>query len=206
MRRLLHILLSAAALLSLLLCVASMALWVRSYWTCDGIHGFHPTKRVRYAVACSRGRVACQTDEPKDLQLFTGPYQPGKTTYDLTPPPDQEWENGWGVPLEVSRTFMGFTYMRATRLGVISTRMCVIPLWFVTLVTALAPTAYALRARTHRRRAKGLCPKCGYDLRATPERCPECGTPTSDCGQRVHKLTGDFHLVASISDCGIFGG
>jgi hypothetical protein len=58
-----------------------------------------------------------------------------------------------------------------------------VPFWCVALATAAVPClTLAQRVRRASRRRAGLCPDCGYDLRATPARCPECGTPVGPAG------------------------
>jgi hypothetical protein len=56
-----------------------------------------------------------------------------------------------------------------------------VPCWFITLLAVLLPIVWASRWwKRHRRRTAGLCTACGYDLRASLDRCPECGTPVTN--------------------------
>ena len=53
----------------------------------------------------------------------------------------------------------------------------IVPYWTLALFVAALPALVLKRALARRRLEKNqtLCQNCGYDLRASPERCPECG-------------------------------
>ncbi|MBC8106331.1 MAG: hypothetical protein H7Z14_07065 [Anaerolineae bacterium] len=68
-----------------------------------------------------------------------------------------------------------------------------IPLIWIALLSFIYP-AIIVRHRLliSRRLAHGRCVQCGYDLRESPERCPECGVSS-----RNHVITAVPHAAAS---------
>jgi hypothetical protein len=76
----------------------------------------------------------------------------------------------------------GFAIEKSPIIAFRTTRL-VMPLWPLPFLLCLPFTiqstiTFRRWLRQSRLSRSGLCPSCGYDLRATPERCPECGLVT----------------------------
>jgi hypothetical protein len=164
-----------AAVLSLLLCVAATVLWVRSYMVATAF-GYY-SERLKdgmyhdYYVYSAHGQIA-----------FTVFRQDSPST-ELR----DRFLGTWASPLQTSNRpdawrFLGFRLERVVHLPMRDWTTWGVPYGFLFALTITMPAIWIIHRRRHRYRANaGLCPRCGYDLRATPDRCPECGTFRS-CG------------------------
>ena len=162
------------------MCVVSVFLWVRSYRIKDeGAVWVRTGSRLNWsaggyaldgAAACSVGYSRYPWDQiTRDGMNARGTwllwrYHAGDATY-----------SSWGgnpSPLHVSASSDEFGYGYSWSLFV--------RYWVALTAFGVAPLAaairYGVRAAKRRRRGKSSCRVCGYDLRATPDRCPECGT------------------------------
>jgi len=67
-------------------------------------------------------------------------------------------------------------FFRALPYGAWYAPLCWLATPLLTTLSAYGVHRVDQRARRARRQRLGLCRQCGYDLRASAERCPECGT------------------------------
>ena len=181
--------------LSLLLCVAVMALWVRSTIVSDVVCATRDGDILQtYTLRTLRGGFQFEayrrelrrphpwlshasweweTMNPQGQPLWTPPLREGLFDYlHLRPVPPPGALDSPSLTVRADRADDG--------LYVNTWRGAVAPYWPLCAAAAVAPAVrllatirLPLRGRGHQ---DGLCPRCGYDLRATPDRCPECGT------------------------------
>jgi len=174
----------------LLLLVGVPALWVRSYWNCDIV-------RRRSQHVTSSGLTANWFAFGTFGDGCTGMafgWLTAKGDPKVLKQANLSW---WQVEHRDPKKFpgsrdtllhrLGFLFVQTNNAPVVWTGLpdgqykatgdflyIFVPPWAIELLL-LAPGVVMLYRRMRRGPGEGFCPVCGYDLRATPERCPECG-------------------------------
>jgi hypothetical protein len=167
------------SLLSLLLCLATVVLWVRSYWAVDTLR-WNARNGDTFAADTSRGTVelVAAWEIPEVVADLTGAggtvqSSPQGLRYNRTMPRPDDRSWGPGTPQEEWHVF-GFAH-RSGPLLIVYAHQWIIPLWSILVMTSLLP---AIRIwgwiRSRRRAISGLCFRCGYSLAGnTSGICPE---------------------------------
>ena len=170
--------------LSLILFTTTVVLWVRGYFVADAV-GCEEASSVWSLWSC-RGEFFCWSYYPP-----AGPSQPktrfahGQVKLDeglyirSMIHDEGQWSTDWnclGLHLWIGKTIASTGRGGLLGLTMAPSRVVVVSDGWVVGLSMVIPLAWIRkhiqrRVRRHRRR----CVRCGYDLRATPDRCPECG-------------------------------
>jgi hypothetical protein len=173
--------------LSLLLCVATVVFWARSYrGKADAVR----FESVGWRLVSERGRL--WVDNTPLQEIYLRPVEDflraraaaAKRLQAQLDVVNAPWSTGQGA--DVSQIAQSYTnevfrtawVKRRYPIGTFTVvRRDLPPCWVWVAFFAALPL-FRLKAILSSRRMlqPGHCPVCGYDLRATPDRCPECGT------------------------------
>jgi hypothetical protein len=162
------------ATLSLLLFLATCALWLRSYFILDRwdrvFVGPVGGELTEIRVATSRGLVEIFRTAGVAVDPSVMPDVPA--AHYAVPGGHLMLGGHWRWYTSSSADGFVSDYMvRKQR-----TQIVKFPLWIVVIAFALLPAWRELILwRQRRLRMQGRCVNCGYDLRASSGRCPECG-------------------------------
>jgi hypothetical protein len=198
-RRIGRYILNGLTVLSLVLCVATVGLWVRSHVAMDFVTVCRSRdgQRSLYKFGFGSGGGTFMVHMERARFSSTPPPALASTKWgrDHDSSKGVDWKRFGSDPLHESPSIKAILIPH-TRVGAewydsgskvafpgIMVRVVyfdiVLPYWIAAILTASLPFVRLLRRVTRHRRAArvaGLCPACSYDLRATPDRCPECGT------------------------------
>ena len=165
--------LSIVTILAIGAAVAFVALWIAGY-----------SRRDVFTIRLSDSRAIWMESVRGVIQFVhetntaLGMFDSGWQVMEPADPLPSNTRGGFGF---VATTMPMWDGTHSRTIGI--TAVNVHPLLFIVLFGGAG--AFAARRWWIRRRnaVEGLCRRCGYDMRATPERCPECGTEVVIRGQ-----------------------
>ncbi len=177
--------------LSLLLCAGCVAAWVRSYRQCDrfdaethtppGLYEVHRHLNVRSGkgglmVFLNSYEILRRPDDLKNLGRSS---RPARAFVHRLEKPWYPMLSSTATSYPGAISGLGFQFVQERKGGELPAsviRSVTMPWAVPVMLTAALPGWMAMRRLRRRRRQEGkFCVGCGYDLRASTERCPECG-------------------------------
>jgi hypothetical protein len=167
---------------SIVVLVLVVVFWIRSYCYTDSFVMWDQLKlaaidRLRVVAGCEGSIVLWRIDDldpeySKELDVHDVGFGKESPIYfeEFEGLPSKSWSH-FGINY-------GHIYLQPDSSSSINSTMIVVPYWLVCFVAMIFPCcAFVRRGHIVNKwyGGRNRCKFCGYDLRATPERCPECG-------------------------------
>ena len=161
------------ACLSLLIAVALLVLFIRSFWRNDSL--FIERGPHGYFVASARGRVG--------VIEVSGSWHPRRFHYASYEQTDSAVLTTIAKSGDTKNLWILLSGDGNLRSNFGKSRWIAFPYLTPLVPCAALPAIMLGRAWRRRKRLRGgLCARCGYDLRASQGRCPECGARHGEAG------------------------